>query len=54
MKATREKFKINSILVLDKNFNNLNIKYVYFAMSFQPELTTLSYGDEYDDQDFSY
>ena len=50
MKATREKFKINSILVLNKNFNNLNIKYVYFAMSFQPEATTLSYGDEYDDQ----
>ena len=50
MKATREKFKMNSIKVLNKNFRNLNSKYVYFALSFQPEATTLSYGDEYDDQ----
>lgn len=49
-KATREKYKINSIRILNKNFNKLNIEYVYFAMSFQPEATTLSYGDEYDDQ----
>lgn len=50
MKATREKFIINSVKILNHNFSHLDIKYVYFPLSFQPEATTLSYGDEYDDQ----
>tara|TARA_B100001250_G_C19809936_1_gene795247 strand:+ start:2377 stop:3843 length:1467 start_codon:yes stop_codon:yes gene_type:complete len=50
VKATSSLYKINK----QKNFNakvkNLNFNYVYFPLSYQPEATTLAFGDEWDDQ----
>ena len=49
-KASKVKFFLNQSNNINYALKNLNLDYVYFPLSYQPEATTLSYGDEYDDQ----
>ena len=49
-KASKVKYFLNQSKNINHEIENLNLDYVYFPLSYQPEATTLSYGDEYDDQ----
>ena len=49
-KASGTLFNLNKNIHFSSKFKNLNFDYVYFPLSYQPEATTLAFGDEWDDQ----
>jgi len=50
VKASKVLHKENKQKFFSAKLKNLELNFVYFPLSYQPEATTLAFGDEWDDQ----